>query len=168
MANIVLVGMMGSGKSTIAKVLAEKFHLNLVDADGDIETQEQMTIPEIFEQKGEAYFRNREKAYLQAFDLTDVVLSTGGGMVKDEDNRQRLKEIGHVFYLRGSYETLFSRLKSQTANRPLLDLKRLSVQIHSLLEERADMYLAASHSVVDIDGKSVEAICEEISTILNE
>jgi shikimate kinase len=168
MFNVVLVGMMGSGKSTIAELLSEDLKLKVVDADSEIESQEKMKIKDIFSSLGETHFRELEKNYLKMFNEEGVILSTGGGMVITKENRKRLKEIGHVIYLEGSTETLVDRLFNQTGDRPLLDVNTLREQIVDLLKVRSAYYLESADSVVRIDEKKPEEVCASIYTILRE
>ena len=118
--NIILVGLMGSGKSTIGRHLAKSLELEFVDSDHEIERRTGANIPLIFDVEGEAGFRQREKKVID--ELTQrrgVVLATGGGAVLDPENRARLRERGKVIYLYATAEQLLSRT-AKDRNRPLL------------------------------------------------
>jgi shikimate kinase len=168
MTNIILIGMMGSGKYTISHLLQDDLKLEVVDTDALIEKQSQMSIAQMFELKGERYFRRLESEFLKSFHKKSVILSTGGGMIINNHNRKRLKEIGRVFYLKGSEETLFKRLKDKTSDRPLLELSQLKSQIHDLLLKRNDWYEETADYIIDINHKTAEEVVEDILNILNE
>ena len=100
MKNIILIGMMGSGKTTVGKLLASRLNKPLVDTDALIERQEGMTVPEIFESQGEAYFRSVETGVAQALSLRqDLIIACGGGLPMREEAMKPLKESGTVFWL---------------------------------------------------------------------
>lgn len=168
MANVILVGMMGSGKSTIAKALKSVINYEFVDCDLAIEANEQMVIKDIFNHHGELYFRALEKQYLLDFNQDHCIISTGGGMVIQDVNRSRMKSIGHVIYLKGSISTLYNRLMYATEDRPLLKSSELLEKITMLLNDREAMYCDACHTVINIDDKSVEEVCKEIYVSLKE
>lgn len=168
MDNIILVGMMGSGKSTLSHLLHEKIGYSILDTDDAIEILEKSTIALIFEKKGEATFRALEKAFLQELDVSKHIISTGGGMVIQEANVKRLRTLGRVFYLRGTVDTLVQRLTSQTSHRPLLLVEDLRQQIKHLLERREALYVETAHHIIDIDEKTPEAVVCEIYAILRE
>lgn len=160
--------MMGSGKSTLSHLLYEKTGFKIIDTDTMIEAQEQCSINEMFGSKGESYFRMLEKQFLETLNESQSIISTGGGMVVQDENIEKLREIGQVFYLKGTVETLKKRLMSQTENRPLLDEHALEDQLSHLLTKREAMYTRAAHHIVDIDDKSAEVIVSEIYAILRE
>ncbi|MBN2797020.1 MAG: shikimate kinase [Clostridia bacterium] len=168
MRNLVLVGMMGSGKSTVGYGLGEKLNLTYFDTDAKIEAITKMSISEIFKEKGETYFRQLETNLLKEINQDQIILSTGGGMVLLEENRILLKKIGTVIYLKGSEETLYQRLISQTEKRPLLDLKSLSNQISDLLNQRNRLYETTADFTVEINGKTPSEIIDEIVGFLKE
>jgi shikimate kinase len=137
--NIVLVGFMGTGKSTVGRFLAEKLSWDLVDTDHYIENQEGMTIPELFSTKGEAYFREAEtQAIREIMGRTKQVVETGGGAVLAETNRTCMKQNGYVVALTASLETILLRVGGDR-NRPLLQGKASEV-VPQLLERRKHAY----------------------------
>ena len=160
---IILLGYMGSGKTTIGIQLAKKLFLNFTDLDEFIEEKEQKSIKEIFEQKGEIYFRKIEHKYLKQFikENESYVLSLGGGtpcyagnldlILHDKNNLS--------FYLRGSISTLFKRLSENKIKRPLInDLSdnQLTEYIAKHLFERSLFYDKATHKIsIDPEGSSL-------------
>ena len=148
--NISLIGMMGCGKSTIGKLLASYTGYSFVDIDELIVQQERISISQIFEQKGEDYFRSVEAKLLEKVLCKDnQVISTGGGIVKLENNIKILKEKSKVFYLNAPLDVLFDRVKEDT-NRPLLQTQNIKLKIETLLSERSSFYERAHH-IIDAD-----------------
>jgi len=151
MTNIVLIGMMGSGKSTLGRVLSGKTGMRFLETDSIIEEQKNMTIPHIFEQYGESYFRALETdAARYVSEQRGAVISTGGGMVLDPRNMALLK--GFVVYLRCEPLLLHERT-AEDGNRPLLTAAddRLA-QITKLLAEREPLYSRYSNFTLDDTG----------------
>ena len=161
MKAIVLIGYMGSGKSTIGEKTARSLGIEFLDTDTLIEAQEGMTISELFAQKGEAYFRQKETQVIQ--DLSEeskkMVLATGGGLPMKEENQALLKELGTVVYLKASVNTLVERLEGDTT-RPLLKEGDLRKKIETMLENRNPIYEKVADVVLETDTKSIyETIC---------
>jgi len=168
MNNIILIGMMGSGKSTLSHQLSDLTGYKIVDCDDLIEEQENLLIKEIFSLYGEDHFRKLESNFLKKFSSSNCIISTGGGMILSSDNRLRLNSLGTVIYLSGSVDTLYNRLLDQTSERPLLEREALRNQLSGLLEKRSSLYHDASDYVISIDSKTSEEVCTEIYTILRE
>ena len=119
--NIFLVGPMGSGKSSLGKKLAKSLDKKFIDTDKEIEKKEDKTINEIFENNGEKYFREKEKEFLKSIpNSLNMVIATGGGIVTDQENREKLKE-NRVIFLNASVERQ-SKRTSRSDKRPLLKL----------------------------------------------
>lgn len=159
---IFLVGMMGSGKSTVGRRLANALGREFIDVDKVIEQRCGVPIPTIFEVEGEAGFRRRESALLD--ELTrrpGVVLATGGGAVLAECNREMLRRRGLVIYLRASLPELWHRLRHDRA-RPLLQTAHPRQRIAELLSARDPLYEAASHLQILTGRQSVERVVAEI------
>jgi shikimate kinase len=162
---------MGSGKSTVGKVLSDRLHLRFIDQDRYIEEAEDQTIPEIFSTKGEIYFRKKEQFYLkEILDLHDnFVLATGGGTPCYGNNMQFILEATpNVFYLKLSIATLVERLFREKEDRPLIrhhSEEALPEFIGKHLFERNRFYSRANHTIHG-DGNGVEAIADEILTLL--
>ena len=161
-ANIVLTGLMGCGKSTVGKLLSKKMSGYIfVDLDEVIVDLENMTIPEIFDKKGEAYFRELESQLIEEFSEEEgIILALGGGAFESEQNRDNLLETGCVIYLKASPETLYERVKSDK-NRPLLFCDNPKEKLKELLKIREPNYLKANY-IIETDNKNPDEIVDEI------
>ena len=155
MANVILIGCMGCGKSSVAVKLSYRLKQSMTDTDRWIEKKQGKTITEIFEQDGEEAFRQMETDALKYLKETakNQVISVGGGMPVREENRALMKEIGKVVYLRATAETLYERVREDGA-RPLLQCENPLERIRNLLEERKEAYESAADIIIDVDGKS--------------
>ena len=140
-SKIILVGMMGAGKTTIGKLLSNKLGYDFVDLDKIIEERSGVKINTIFEIEGEAGFREREFQVLRAsIEKERVIISTGGGIVTNEKSRaQLIKHNVFIIYLKANLETLFSRLKNDNS-RPILNVDNKEQVIESILYEREPQY----------------------------
>lgn len=148
---IVMVGMMGSGKSTIGSRLAQKLGLPFADADHEIEVAANMTIPEIFAARGEAEFRAGEQRVIaRLLAQGPQVLATGGGAFMSPETRQRIAERGISIWLRADMETLFRRVKKRS-NRPLLQTADPEATLRNLLADREPVYALADITVTSRD-----------------
>lgn len=164
--NIILIGMMGAGKSTIAKELSKKLNYELLDTDEIIEKESNQTIPEIFNSYGENFFRKLEIETIKKLtQLNGKIISTGGGAFQDKENVKNLKKSGFVVYLQAPAEILYERIKNST-NRPLLFKKNPLNTINSLLLEREKNYQQA-HSIIKTTNKSINQIADEIIQVYN-
>lgn len=160
--SIVLIGMMGCGKSAIARSLEENTGLKRLDADSMIESMEGMSIKDMFEIHDETFFRDAETSLLKSLKTQEnVILATGGGMVVREENRLLLKSIGTVVYLRAKADTLIDRLISESEGRPLLK-DGVKKNVLMLLENRATIYESCADLIVDVDKRSIDVIIQEI------
>ncbi len=159
---IFLIGPMGSGKSTIGKVLAKQLGLEYIDSDREIEHRTGANIPWIFDVEGEAGFRQREALVID--ELTqkpNIVLATGGGSILREDNRTRLKSRGYAVYLQTSINQQFERtLKDR--NRPLLQTENPRETLEKLMLEREPLYLETAEIVVKTDRYRPNTVVQEI------
>ncbi len=157
---IVLTGLMGAGKTTVGKMLADRLSWRFVDTDVLIEEREGKSINEIFKENGEEYFRELETAVIREISENcgkeGTVVSTGGGLVVRECNRSYLKKTGTVVYLRASKETLLKRIRN-TSDRPLLK-GDMEGRLESLLLSRGSIYEAVSDVIIDTDGMSTEEV----------
>lgn len=165
---IILIGYMGSGKSTIGRKLSETVNFEVIDIDDYIQNKENMNIPQIFETKGEIYFRKMEHIYLKELLMMDnIILSLGGGTPCYGGNMDAIlsTEKAHSIYLKASIPSLVNRLKSGKWKRPLIaHLKtdeELTEFIGKHLFERS-FYYSQSNKILVTDGKSVDSIVEEI------
>ena len=164
--NIVLIGFMGAGKSSVAQWLAEQLGWPVVSTDELIVQLEKRPINEIFANSGEPYFRQVEKKIVQEVSLRqEAILDCGGGVVLDKDNVANLKKSGILFYLKASPAEIFRRVQPQT-HRPLLNTPHPQEKIKELLEKRAAFYAEADHTI-DTTGKSVEQVGQAILAVLN-
>ena len=160
--NYVLCGMMGAGKTTIAKSLSARTGRSWLDTD-DVIAKKHGKISDIFASHGEGYFRDLETELSKSFDKQDgLIISTGGGFVLREENVRALKKNGIIIYLRARKETLVSRLKKD-GERPLLEGETsIEEKVEGLLNARSSVYEKAADLVVDVDDKTPEKIAEEI------
>jgi shikimate kinase len=169
---IVLIGYMGSGKSTVGRYISEKLDLTFIDLDNFIAQKEELSIKEIFKMKGEVYFRIKEALYLKEIleTTSNYVLSLGGGTPCYGTNMNSIKESNAIsYYLKGSIPTLVERLQKEKQNRPLiatLNDAQLLEYIGKHLFERAPFYEQAAFNV-PINNKSVAEISEEIFSKLD-
>ncbi|GEN52091.1 shikimate kinase [Halobacillus faecis] len=154
---IFLIGFMGSGKSTIAKMVSEKTNDPYIEMDQAIEEDEGMKIRDMFALKGEEYFRDKETEFLRNLKH-DVVLSTGGGVILREENRVLMEE-GTVVYLKAEWATIVERLTGDT-DRPLW--KGDNTEKKKRFDERLRLYEEAADVVINVDGKTPEEISEEV------
>ena len=162
MRNIFLIGFMGCGKSTIARMISKKLGVAQVEMDELIVEELGMSITEIFEKFGEEHFRDIETDLVHRLQEKDgVVVSCGGGAVLREENRNMMKESGVIVLLTAQPETILARVKNST-NRPVLNGNMNVEYITALMERRKACYEDAADITVATDGKSVEEICEEI------
>lgn len=185
-SNIILIGYMGCGKSTVGRKLAEKLQLSLLDTDVWIEEKEGTTISKIFAEKGENYFRDLETECLrellkeQELEIdfmsnTDMcagekclnkygryVISVGGGLPVREENRKLLRQLGRVIYLKARPDTIYERIKGDTT-RPLLQTENPLQRIKEMMISREEKYQEASHEVINVDEKNISEIIEAIT-----
>lgn len=146
--SVCLVGLMGAGKSTVGRRLAERIGVDFHDSDQEIERAAQMSVPEIFERYGEDAFRDAERRVIaRLLDGPPVVLATGGGAFVNRESRRLMKERTHVLWLRAALDTLVERCGRQT-NRPLLKTGDPREILRGLMETRHPIY-AEAHSVVE-------------------
>ncbi|MEK6845780.1 MAG: shikimate kinase, partial [Nanoarchaeota archaeon] len=140
MNNIYIVGFMGTGKSSIGKQIARERKINFVDLDELIEQRENKSIPDIFREKGEPYFRSLEKKFLEEISRRDKqVVSCGGGIVIAPDNIRLMKETGVIVCLSSKPEAILERTR-KFSQRPLLNVSDPLKKIRSLLAERQKFY----------------------------
>ncbi|TXK85734.1 shikimate kinase [Paenibacillus sp. N3.4] len=161
-SNIVLVGFMGTGKSTVGQKLAERLSWTFQDSDAFLESQQQMSIPELFRKHGEVHFRVLEsEALAHILRGTGQIVATGGGAVLAESNRACMLQNGFVVALKASPEVIIQRVSSDT-NRPLLQ-GNLEDRVHTLLEQRKAAYDFATMSI-DTTELTTEQIVNLIMT----
>ena len=154
----VLLGFMGSGKSTIARGLDYDF----VDMDAMLEERLGMPIARFFSEKGEAAFRQIEEEVLADLLKTDQVISTGGGIVISPRNRALLKQNPDNIYLKADFETLYQRISADKDNQRPLFLNNSKEDLAAIFDERQAWYEEVASQIVDVSGLSPEEIIEEL------
>lgn len=160
--NIVLVGPMGAGKSTVGRYLASRLSYHFVDTDHLIEERTGADIPWIFDVEGEAGFRLRETAALDSLiGANRHVIATGGGIVVRMENHPRLKALGKVIYLTASVEQLLSRT-SKDKKRPLLQVADPKSRIEQLLHERNALYQKVADLTLQTDGRGSKWVVQQV------
>jgi shikimate kinase len=164
MGNVILIGFMGCGKTTIGYKLSYRLRKSVIDTDKEIEKEEKRSISDIFAAEGEEYFRNQETECLKKLTNTvnNQIISVGGGLPMREINRELMHRLGQVVYLRATAETIYQRVKNDTT-RPLLQGGNPQEKIKALLAERKENYESAADIIVDVDGKEFEQIVNEIA-----
>jgi len=160
--NIVLIGFMGAGKTTVSDYLSTMFAMDIVEMDQVIADREEMSIPDIFATYGEEYFRNLETNLLiEMQSRKNTVISCGGGAALRERNVAEMKKNGRVVLLTASPETIYERVKDRD-DRPVLNGRKNVEGISELMEQRREKYEAAADIVINTDNKNVLQICEEL------
>lgn len=166
--NIYLIGFMGSGKTTVGKVLAEELNRNFIDIDEKIECDLGLTIPEIFKQNGETFFRKKEKKWVtRSSHSKNMVVSLGGGSVLDPENWERITDSGITVALNCPLDVLQTRLKEIT-NRPLLagSEEEKMKRIQTLYEQRKKFYERAQYQLELEGDESVKEIVEKLIKLI--
>ena len=166
--NIFIIGPMGSGKSTVGKILSDELFLNFFDTDEEIELRTGASIDWIFDLEGEEGFRKREcLALKECLNDNNLVLSTGGGIVLSQDNRDLLRARGTVIYLQASIDSQAERTASANT-RPLLQNKDPEETLEELMLTRAPLYEEIADITIITDNKSLKEMSKEIQRAINE
>lgn len=167
MQNLILIGPMGSGKTTVGKQLAKRTRMDFVDSDHMIEERCGVSISTIFDIEGENGFRKREtKMLAELCDRSGVVLATGGGAIVSEENRILLRK-GFVVYLKTSIETQLARTQ-KNQNRPLLENVDAETKLRQLMDERGKLYEQEADLVVLSGDRMVSKVVDEIMAALEK
>lgn len=160
--NIVLIGFMGCGKSSVGHNLAYILEKKFIDTDTFIEESSGSSIPEIFLKQGENFFREREREAIAAVcQKHNNIIATGGGSVLDTRNVKNLKTTGCIIYLRATVAHIYNNVKMDQS-RPLLKSNNVLETIHTLMNHRAKIYEEAADFIIDVTNKSIVEIVEEI------
>ena len=166
--NIVLIGFMGAGKSTVSDYLSTMFAMKFVEMDQVISEREEMSIPDIFATYGEEYFRDLEtKLLVEMQSKKNTIISCGGGAALREENVAEMKKNGRVVLLTASPQTVYERVKD-SEERPILNGNNNVEYIAELMEKRREKYEAAADIVIQTDNKTVLQVCEELISKLME
>jgi shikimate kinase len=164
--NIFLVGMMGAGKTTVGRALAQRLELEFVDCDRMLVQRTGVPVATVFEIEGEAGFRRRESAVLaELAEGTDRVVATGGGVILSPDNRAVMRAHGTVVYLRARLESLWERTRHDSS-RPLLATADPRATLAALLEVRDPLYRETAHLVVDTGSQSASTLVTRVVAAL--
>lgn len=164
--NVFLIGFMGVGKSTMARMLAEELNMNLIEMDETIEAEQGMTIQEIFEQQGENGFRDIESAFVERISQgNNMVVSCGGGAVLRNRNVENMKKSGKIIFLTATPETIFERVRYST-NRPLLNGNMNVEYIAQLMEHRRSIYESAADIKIVTDAKSEAEMLQDLLAVI--
>lgn len=166
--NIFLVGLMGSGKTTIGQMLARRLHWPFVDSDHELEARTGVSVATIFEIEGEPSFRSREAAAID--ELTQrigLVLATGGGAVLNDANREALRSRGTTIYLHSTPETSYERVR-RNRDRPLLLVQDPLAKLKLLYEHRHPLYVSAAHFTVESYRDRPNSVVSEILRLTGE
>ena len=161
--NLVLTGFMGTGKTTVGRILADRLGFGFVDTDEVIESRAG-PVPQIFERQGEEVFREMERTVARELaDRSGLVIATGGRMMLDEECAACLEHEADVFCLTADPDTIIERI-GDTTKRPLLDIPDASARVRELLAERAGGY--ARFAAVDTEGRSPEEVADAVLSLL--
>jgi len=167
--NIILIGYRGSGKSTVGSRLAARLQMRFVDTDNLIESKEGH-ISDIVKSKGWDYFRKLEKSVIEEISKgSNLIIAPGGGAVLDTDNINALKRNGFIIWLKADQQTLFKRIQKDqgsSTRRPTLTGKGILEEIEETISERGPFYEKASEIQIDTSAQDVEAVVEDILTVL--
>ncbi len=164
--NIILIGFMGCGKTTVGRSLSERLGYELIDIDSYIEEQQGRSINQIFDEDGEAYFRQLETDTLKKLNqiTSHAVISTGGGLPMREENVEELRKLGTVVYLDVKPEEVIRRLAGDDT-RPLLQGDDVERKVHDLMGQRQMVYESAADQIVNVTGVDVDDIVESIISL---
>jgi shikimate kinase len=160
--NIVLIGFMGAGKSSLASYLSENFYMRTVETDREIVQREGISIPEIFELYGEEYFREKETEVIRELGTgSRKVISVGGGAVMRDENVKHMKASGVIVLLTATPKAILDRVKGST-ERPLLNGKMNEDYIAALMKKRRARYEDVADLIIDTTDKTIPEVCAEM------
>jgi len=161
--NILLVGMMGAGKTTVGKSLASYLNKTFIDSDHEIQKRTGVKISVIFEIEGEAGFRKREAEMLrELLKINNIVLATGGGVILNKENRELLKQNGTIVYIRATVDDLWNRTRHDKS-RPILQTLDLQAKLAELYDQRDPIYRETAHVIVESGKQSIRQMVKLIA-----
>lgn len=164
--NIFLIGFMGCGKSTMARLLETKLQMELLEMDETIEKEENRTINDIFATDGEQHFRDLESQLIvRIADKGGMIVSCGGGVILREENIENMKKNGRIVYLSATPETIYERVRYST-KRPLLNGNMNVEYIGELMSKRVDKYQKVADVTLFVDGKEKDEVVKELVELL--
>ena len=164
---VYIIGYMGVGKTTLAKLLAEQLQLPFLDTDLEIEQQEKRSIAEIFKKEGELYFRMLESELLKQYNSKGIV-ACGGGLAIHNNNMELINSKGISIYLKASANCLYNRLKDDKERRPLIvniTNEELKLYLKKELKNRSHFYELAQHTIL-VDGKNIAEVLREVNALI--
>lgn len=160
--NVVLIGFMGCGKTSLGKKLSRRLKYSFLDTDKYIEQKEGMEITEIFEKKGEPYFRELERTAVEKLSAEKrIVIATGGGIIKNPQNMEQLKKQGIIVYLKATPEHIYRNIGNDNT-RPLLEGGNKKEKIKKLMDERKPLYEKYADVTVNVSNETTGKIIERI------
>lgn len=165
--NVILIGFMGAGKTTVGSKLSDMLKKPFLDLDRYIEEEDGRKIDIIFEEDGEPYFRNLETKCLKKIikESSNLIISVGGGLPLREENQKILKDMGIIIFLKVKPDTVLERIKNNK-ERPLLQGENVEEKVNFMLLERNPIYTKIADVIIDVDNKTFQKILEELKNYL--
>lgn len=165
--NIIIIGFMGCGKTSIGKRLAMTLNRKFIDTDLEIENSMKMPIADIFQNYGEDFFRKLEQAFCEQIENTsNNIIATGGGMIRNKKNMNLLKTNGIIVYLKCSPQKIYRNVKSDES-RPLLNVENKFEKIEQLLQQRIPAYEKYAQITIDVSENTIENSVKDIINAIN-
>lgn len=166
--NLILIGLMGAGKTTLGRQLASELQLDFYDSDQLICERTGVSIPTIFELEGEEGFRQREKTVInELVRLNNIIIATGGGTVLSAENRYKLRKNGHVIYLHAHPQILLSRIQNDK-NRPLLQVEDPLLKLQQLYVQRDPIYRETAHLIIEANDSCTTQTITRLFALLHQ
>jgi shikimate kinase len=164
--NLVLIGYRGTGKSTVAQLLAKQLGMEVVSLDQEIVRHAGRTIPEIVAAQGWAHFRDLESEITKRCAARDqIIIDAGGGVILRQENVENLRRGGTLFWLRASVPVIVARIAAGSERPALTAGKSFTDEVEDVLNERIPLYEAAAHHRVDTDARTIEQVAAEIARL---